>query len=94
MKHSTGFVSRLETYPRLKARMEKILAIAENKDGKLVLADDVEERVDEEIRALAREVMQGWAEAEDVKQSTALRQNHKVTSDGKKNSAGTPSTAR
>ena len=94
MKHSTGIVSRLEPYPRLKARMEKILDIAENKDGKLVLADDVEERVDEEMKALAREVMQGWAETEDVKQSAILRQKHKVTSEGKKNSTGTPSTAR
>ena len=94
MRTTDELMACLNSMPMVKSRVERMIDIVENKDGKLILADDVEERVDEEIKALAREVMQGWAEIEDVKQSSVLRQNHKVTSDGKKNSAGTPNTVR
>jgi hypothetical protein len=94
MRTTEDLLACLNSMPMVKSRVERMIDIVENKNGNLVLADDVEERIDEEIKALAREVMQGWAEAEDTRQSTALRQNYKVTSDGKKNSAGIPNTVK
>ncbi len=94
MTTSKDFLSGLEEYPALKARMEQILDIARNKDNRLIRADDVEERVDEETQKLAREVMQGWAETENKRQASGLTQKQAVAGDGKKNSTGTRSSAQ
>ena len=94
MRTMEDLVSSLEELPILRARVEKILDIAKNKDNLLIRADDVEERVDEEIQKLAREVMQGWAETENKRQASELRQKQAVTGDGKKNSTGTRSSAQ
>ena len=94
MRTTEDLMACLNSMPMVKSRVERMIDIVENKERKWVLADAVEEKIDEEIKALAREVMQGWAEAEDTRQSTDLRQKHKVTGDGKKNSAGTPNTVR
>ena len=63
---------RLEEFPILKSRVEDILQIAENTDGTLTKADDVEERVAEELQKLGREVMQGWAEKVKPKASKGI----------------------
>lgn len=94
MRTTEDLVSSLEEMPILRARVEKILDIAKNKDNLLIRADDVEERVDEEIQKLAREVMQGWAENENLRQANKLKQKQAVTGDGKKNSTGTQSLAQ
>jgi hypothetical protein len=95
MASCVELAKRLEELPKLKSRVEDILSIAENADGTLTKADDVEDRVTEEIQKLAREVMQGWAEKENQKQADkfikADKRSHK---NGKKNCTGTRNTEK
>ncbi len=86
---------RLAKFPKLRSRMEKILGIAENKDGDILLADDAEDRVTEELQRLGQEVLQGWAEHENERQGE-LTQAHdaRAHSHGKKNSIGTRNMAK
>jgi vacuolar-type H+-ATPase subunit B/Vma2 len=53
---------RLEAQPELKARVERLLDLVENREGTVIRAADAEERTIQEIRALGQEVLQGWAE--------------------------------
>lgn len=53
---------RLGEYPELRARFEEMLAIVENAAGDIVKADEAEQRVIEELRALGQSALQGWAE--------------------------------
>ena len=53
---------RLREYPELRARLEAMLALVENAAGDIVKADEAEQRVIEELRALGRRALQGWAE--------------------------------
>ncbi len=59
-----SFEARVTNFPKLYYPIEGILAIAENVDGNLSKADDVENRVTQEIQKLACEVIQGWADNE------------------------------
>lgn len=53
---------RLREYPELRVRFEEMLAIVENAAGDIVKADEAEQRVIEELRALGQSALQGWAE--------------------------------
>lgn len=53
---------RLREYPELRARFEAMLAVVENAAGDIVKADEAEQRVIEELRALGQSALQGWAE--------------------------------
>jgi hypothetical protein len=92
MKKQKNLENRLERFPKLRARMEQILGIAENENGGLVRADDVEDRVAEEIQKLALEVIEGWAEQENEKQAQILKKDERLYKHGKKNSTGIRST--
>jgi hypothetical protein len=54
-------MARLEAHLELKARMERILDLAENRGGDVFRAAEAEERAICEIRALGQEVLQDWA---------------------------------
>jgi hypothetical protein len=56
-----AFLARLEAHPELKARMERILDLAENAERDVFRASEAEERTIREINALGREVLQDWA---------------------------------
>lgn len=93
MKSKESLEERLQSFPSLRSRMEQIIDIAENKGGKLIRADDVEDRVTEEIQKLAQEVIQGWAEVESQRQAACFKSNdHRHHCHGKKNSTGKPNT--
>lgn len=83
----------MDEFPKLKSRVEKILCIANNTDGTLTIADDVEDRVTEELQKLGNEVMQEWAEKESQKQSEEfIKVDQRHYKSGKKNFTGTQST--
>jgi hypothetical protein len=84
------FVEKLKEYPELQARFEKILALAENKDGSANTADEAEERAMEEVRKLGQELMQSWAirKHERIVSEYDLRKGFRRK--GKKNSTGKP----
>jgi len=60
---------RLKKHPKLKARFESILDIAENTDGDCIKANDAEERVIEEMRRLGQETLQDWADERNSKET-------------------------
>lgn len=82
------FVEKLKEYPELRERFERVLALAENEDGRANTADEAEERAMEEVRKLGQELMQSWA----------IRKHRRIVSEydsrkgfrrkGKKNSTG------
>ncbi len=62
-KESTEvLVQRLEANPLLKARISRILDLAENTDGEVITADEAEERAIQELRKLGQELLQGWGQ--------------------------------
>lgn len=81
---------RLRDNPILRARIESIIAIAENEDGAIEKADDAEQRAIDELRKLGNELLHAWAERQQQRKSQ--EQHHGETSvrgHGKKNSTGT-----
>lgn len=80
---------RLKDNPILRKRVESILDLAENADGKFKTADEAEEHAIEELRRLGNELLQEWAinqekkAAEDVRKEAQGSAGH-----GKKNSTG------
>ena len=55
-------VKRLDGHPALKARILRILDVAENTGGELKRADDAEQRAIDELRALGQELLQDWGQ--------------------------------
>lgn len=60
-QHWQELIARLRRYPELSERIERLLEIVENADGDSLTADEVEERVVEEVRRIGHDALQGWA---------------------------------
>ncbi len=60
-------IERLRQHPELMERLESIVAISEADGGKLARADEVEERLVEEIRKLGLEVMGRWMQSAEAR---------------------------
>jgi hypothetical protein len=66
---------RLEAHPALKARIMRILDVAENSAGDVTRADDAEQRAIDELRALGQELLHDWGQRrEDVEFAKAKQQ--------------------
>lgn len=84
------FMSKLLHHPSLINRVERLLEIIENPDGRSTRADDVEELVTIELRALGNEMLHEWARDEALKSKEAvLNSGVVVKKKSKKNSTGT-----
>jgi hypothetical protein len=83
----------LNANPQIKDRIASLLAVVDDADGDLKLADAAEMRLIEEIRRLGQEAMQAWAERQVERSEQELRRGGEVQREGKKNSAGTPPSA-
>ena len=55
-------IERLDRHPRLRARVESLLAVVENATGDCEKADAAERRVIEELRQMGNEALTVWAE--------------------------------
>jgi hypothetical protein len=75
---------RLIHYPKLRERVEALIEIAEGEEEGLILADDAEERVDKEIKALAHQALQSWAQTQAERQEKAWSKREGVTRKEKK----------
>ena len=55
-------MQRLNRYPPLRARVERLLGVVEDAAGDSLQADAAERRVIEELRQLGQEALTAWAE--------------------------------
>jgi hypothetical protein len=82
----------LKRHPELRRRFEALADIIA--DGDLARADEAERRVIEEVRRLGGEVLHGWAERRIERTGEQTAEVRETRRAGKKNSAGTPPSAR
>jgi hypothetical protein len=66
-------MERLRRHPDILDRVQSILEIAENKEGPLKTADEVEELLVQEMRKLGNTTMRDWAGAAQEQVAEALR---------------------
>lgn len=82
---------RLQKHPELRAKLEELLKIVENRDGQIELADLAEQRVLDELRGIGQEALRGWATRQEQKKRAELRAlNPAARKERKKSSTGTP----
>ena len=84
---------RLHRHPQIRSRVAELLAVVEDSNGDLRLADDAEDRLIEEMRRLGQEAMQSWAQGQVQRTEQEVRQSGRAHREGKKNCAGTPPLA-
>ena len=84
-----GLEERLAHHPELRAKIEAILDVVENKSGKWDRADDVEEQLIGELRKMGKDVFHGWAENQKEKKEKEANKKQKVHKQGKKKFIGT-----
>jgi hypothetical protein len=77
---------RLAQHPALKERIETLLAIVENRDGKLEKADDAEWAVIEQLRPLGQQALGEWAQKQADRKAKEMKQLNPSASQDKKNS--------
>jgi len=88
------FLDRLQRHPDLQAEFEAILDIADNSDGDVVKADEVEQRVSQELQRLGQRVIQSWATRKHQKMQAESDARSDLTRKEKKDSTGTLATAK
>lgn len=86
-------VRRLEAHPHRRERIASLLTVVEDESGEFKLADDVEDRVIEEVRRMGQEAMQGWANSPVEKATQIALDSGELHRDGKKNFTGSPHSA-
>ena len=82
---------RLNAHPHLRDRIDQLLGIVEDSEGKIDKADEAEQRVIDELRRLGQEVLEDWAAGKEKQKVEELKSvsDRKVAGHGKKNSTGT-----
>src|SRR5208337_3199422 len=85
-----AILASLKAHPGLRDRFASIIGAIENSEGNFKEADAVEER----MRLLGREAMQGWAENQVEATEREIRRQAQMHRQGKKNSAGIRNSAR
>lgn len=88
------FLDRLQHHPDLQSEFEAILDIADNSAGDVVKADEVEERVAQQLQLLGQRVIQSWATRKHQKLQAESDARSDLTRKEKKHSTGTPATAK
>jgi predicted glutamine amidotransferase len=82
-------LSKINSHPSIRKRVEEILNIAENTSGELITARQAEEKAIEEIRKLGQEVLTEWAKSQHLKAiEVAKTENAKAKDYVKKNYIG------
>jgi len=78
-------IKRLNSHPKLKARMESILDLTENSEGNVIKADEAERQTIETMRQLGNEVLQDWGNRRSSASDAELRAQEKgIEGNGKK----------
>ena len=84
-----SLLQRLNSHPLIRLRLESILEVVEGEQDGLRRADDVEERLVQELRRLGQESLQTWASGQVEQTEQAIRRYGGVHREGKKNFIGT-----
>jgi hypothetical protein len=77
-------MERLRRHPEILDRVRSVLEIAENKEGPLKTADQVEELLIEEMRKLGNTTMRDWAGAAQERVGEVLRRKEPTLRSRKK----------
>jgi hypothetical protein len=85
---------RLRKHPALRARLETLLDMVEDESGQFERADDAEEFLISQLRGLGQEVLQEWATNEQLHVEQHWDHHPGVARKQKKDSPGTPPSAR
>jgi hypothetical protein len=85
---------RLRKHPALRARLETLLDMVEDESGQFERADDAEEFLISQLRGLGQEVLQGWATHEQLQVEQHWNKRPGVARKQKKDSSGTPPSAK
>ena len=86
MREKQSLEEQLAQYPEIRERVEALLAIVQGEEVRR--ADEVEERVDEQVRGLGREVIQSWGQRQAGQQERAWSSRRGVTRKEKKGCGG------
>jgi hypothetical protein len=77
-------MERLRRHPEILDRVQSILEIAENKEGPLKTADEVEELLVQEMRKLGNTTMRDWAGGAQERVAEGLRRQEPTLRSRKK----------
>jgi hypothetical protein len=91
---TADLVKQLDKHPQLKARIKAMMDVVENAEGDVVRADEAEQRFIEELRLMGLEAMQAWAERKQKKVESLSDNRSDLTRKEKKESTGTPASAK
>jgi hypothetical protein len=69
-------IQQLRQNPKMMARMQTILDLADNADGPLKTADEIEEVLVEEMRRLGNETLHHWASKAEERVAKTFREEH------------------
>ena len=85
---------RLRKHPALRARLEALLDMVEDESGQFERADEAEEFLISQLRAMGQEVLQEWAANEQQQVEQHWDNRPGAARKQKKASSGTPPSAR
>lgn len=83
-------LERLNRHPRLRARVESLLAVVEDAAGDCEKADAAERHLIEELRQMGQDALTAWAERGVEKRTAVAQTEPGWRLGGKKTSIGTP----
>jgi hypothetical protein len=83
---SESLEQRLKRHPELKPHFEALLAIVENRDGRLEKADEAELEVLKAVRQLGRQSLQEWGQQQADRKAEELPRLNPSACQDKKNS--------
>ena len=75
----------LRAQPRLRNRIAALLELAQGSNEELKRADDAEDWLVQEVRALGQETLQAWAQSRVEQSEEEVRQSGRAHRRGKKN---------
>lgn len=78
-------LTRLNAHPELKERIASILQLAENGEGPLRTADEIEALLIEEVRRLGAQTMQDWARGAQARVEAEVKREQPGSYRSKKN---------
>ena len=87
-QQETQLIGQLRPHPEILVRVQSILEIARNAEGPLKTADEVEERLIEEMRRLGHATLSHWATQAEERVSNELKSQHPTVRSRKKTLKG------
>lgn len=78
-------LSGLREQPKLRSRITALLELAQGSNAELERADDAEDWLIQEVRAMGQETLQAWAQSRVEQSEEEVRRSGRAHSRGKKN---------